>query len=103
MLRLLMRLMRFNPVADYNPRKTLIVTDTLSHSPLTSTCTVTDTHSEVACYAASVVEAIPASTSKMDEIKTATAADTELLSVTKLVKRGHIGKVPLAARAYDFR
>lgn len=47
-----------------------------------------------------MVEAIPASTSKMDEIKMATAADTELLSVMKLVKRGHIGKVPLAARAY---
>lgn len=89
--------MRFNPVADYDPGKTLIVTGTLSRSPLTSTCAVTDS---VACYAASVVEVIPASTSKMDEIRMATAADTELLSVMKLVKRGHIGKVPLAARAY---
>lgn len=82
--RLLMRLMRFNPIAECAPGKTLIVADTLSRSPLTSTCTETDTESEVTCYVASAMEAIPASKSKMDEIKMATAADTELLSVMKL-------------------
>uniref|UniRef100_A0A671U8K1 Gypsy retrotransposon integrase-like protein 1 n=1 Tax=Sparus aurata TaxID=8175 RepID=A0A671U8K1_SPAAU len=98
-----MRLMRFNPIAEYAPGKTLIVADTLSRSPLTSTCTETDTESEVTCYVASMMEAIPASKSKMDEIKMAIAADTELLSVMKLVKRGwpeHITKVPMDARAY---
>ena len=40
--RLLMRFMRFNSIAEYAPGKTLIVTDTLPRSPLTSTCTETE-------------------------------------------------------------
>ena len=101
--RLLMRLMRFNPVAEYAPGKTLVIADTLSRSPLASTCAETDTHSDVACYVDSVVEGIPASSSKMDEIRTATAADAELLSVVKLIKKGwpeHLSNVPMDAREY---
>lgn len=98
-----MRLMRFNPVAEYAPGKTLIVADTLSRSPLASTCVETDTHTDVACYVASVMEGIPASTSKMEEIRAATPTDTELQSVMKLIKRGwpeHTSKVPIDVRAY---
>ena len=36
----------------------------------------------------SVVEGIPASKSKMDEIRMAIAADAQLLSVVKLIKKG---------------
>lgn len=101
--RLLMRLMRFNPVAEYAPGKTLVIADTLSRSPLASMCAETDTHSEVACYVDSVIEGIPASKSKMDEIRMATAADAELLSVVKLIKKGwpeHLSNVPMDAREY---
>ncbi len=95
--------MRFNPLAEYAHGKTLIVADTLSRSPLASTCAETDVHSEVACYVASVVEGIPASTSKMDEIRRGTAADAQLQSVAKLIKTGwpeHLSGVPMDARVY---
>lgn len=101
--RLLMRLMRFNPVAEYAPGKTLVVADTLSRSPLSSTCTKMDTQSDVACYVASVVGAIPASQSKIDEMKIATASDANLQSVIKFIHAGwpeHISKVPVSIRAY---
>ncbi|KAK0156179.1 hypothetical protein N1851_000550 [Merluccius polli] len=102
-LRLLMRLMRFNPVAEYAPGKTLVVADTLSRSPLSSTCAETDTQSDVACYVAGVVGGIPASQSKMDVIKMATASDANLQSVIKFIHAGwpeHISKVPVSIREY---
>ncbi|XP_054874059.1 uncharacterized protein K02A2.6-like [Amphiprion ocellaris] len=101
--RLLMRLMRFNAVAEYAPGKTLLVADTLSRSPLTSSCSVSETDSEVTHYVDSVVSTIPASTSKMDEIRQATAQDTEMQSVKQLIKNGwpdHSQSVPADARAY---
>lgn len=101
--RLLMRLMRYKPVAVYVPGKTLLVADALSRSPQTYTKEETDTHSEVECYVASVVQSIPASPSKMESIKMATAADSELQSVIKFVRSGwpeHSGNVPPNVRAY---
>lgn len=101
--RLLMRLMRFNAVAEYAPGKTLLVADTLSRSPLTNSSNVSETDSEVTHYVDSVVSAIPASTSKMDEIRQATAQDAEMLSVKQLIKNGwpdHSQSVPADARAY---
>lgn len=60
-----------------------------------------DTHSEVECYVASVVQGIPASPSRMESIKMATAADNELQSVLKFVRSGwHTGNAPLNIRAY---
>ena len=101
--RLLMRLMRFNAVAEYAPGKTLLVADTLSRSPLTSSSSVSETDIEVAHYVESVVSTIPASTSKMDEIRQTTAQDTEMLSVKQMIKNGwpdHSQSVPADARAY---
>ncbi|KAK0145430.1 hypothetical protein N1851_015676 [Merluccius polli] len=98
-----MRLMRFNPVAEYAPGKTLVVADTLSRSPLFSMWVETDTQSDVACYVASVVGAIPASQSKLDEMKMATASDANLQSVIKFIHTGwpeHISRVPVSIRAY---
>ena len=43
--RLLMRLMRFSPVAEYAPGKTFIIADTLSRSPLPTTGAESDSHS----------------------------------------------------------
>lgn len=53
--RLLMRLMRFKPVAAYAPGKTLVVADTLSQSPLSHAGNGSDTHSEVKYYIAAVM------------------------------------------------
>ena len=49
------------------------------------------------------MEGIPASASKTDEIKMATAADAQLQSVAKLIKTGwpeHLSSVPLDAKEY---
>lgn len=101
--RLLMRLMRYKPVAEYVPGKTLLIADALSRSPQSYTKEVTDAHSEVECYVATVIQGIPASPSRMENIKMSTAADCELQSVIKLVRGGwpeYSGNVPLQVRAY---
>lgn len=98
-----MRLMRYKPEAVYVPGKTLIVADTLSRSPQSYTKEQLDTHSEVECYIATVVQGIPASTSRMDSIKAATASNTELQTVVKFIRNGwpeYRDKVPLNVRAY---
>ena len=62
-----------------------------------------DTQSDVACYVAGVVGGIPASESKMDMIKMATASDANLQSVIKFIHAGwpeHISKVPVSIREY---
>ncbi|KAL6476464.1 hypothetical protein MHYP_G00149630 [Metynnis hypsauchen] len=66
--RLLMRLMRFNPTAEYAPGKTLVIADTLSRSPCKDTQSDNDTHRDVECYVASVIEGIPATNQKIDSI-----------------------------------
>ena len=95
--------MRFNAVAEYAPGKTLLVADTLSRSPLASMSKANETESDVAYCVDSVVGAIPASTSKMDKIRKATAADVELQLVMQLIKNGwpdHPQTVPSNPRAY---
>lgn len=87
----------------YASGKTLVVADTLSRSPLASTHTDAEMQNDVACHVASVVGGIPASTNKMDEIRAATAADHELRSVARLIKKGwpeHLADVPVEARGY---
>lgn len=101
--RLLMRLMRYKPEAVYVPGKTLVVADALSRSPQPHTSEQTDTHSDVECYIATVVQGIPASPSRMESIKTATANDNELQTVIRFIKDGwpeYKDKVPLNVRAY---
>ncbi|KAL6483813.1 hypothetical protein MHYP_G00086850 [Metynnis hypsauchen] len=73
--RLLMRLMRFNPTAEYAPGKTLVIADTLSRSPCKDTQSDKNTHRDVECYVASVIEGIPATKQKIDSIRAATEAD----------------------------
>lgn len=100
--RLLMRLMRFKPIAEYAPGKTLVA-DTLSRAPQTSITEETTTHTDVDCYVASVLHGIPATPSRMDCIRAATAADGELQAVIKLIRAGwpqHISHIPVEAREY---
>lgn len=101
--RLLMRLMRFKPVAEYAPGKTLVVADTLSRSPLSHTENERDTHSDVECYIAAVIGNMPATTQRMDSIRAATAADEKLQTVVRHIRSGwpeHVSKVPCNIREY---
>ena len=101
--RLLMRLMRFKPTAEYAPGKTLTVADTLSRSPLQYVEREADTHSDVACYIAAIVDNMPATPHKLMAIKTATAADYNLQLVLQYVRSGwpeYIGNVPAVIKDY---
>ena len=48
--RLLMRLMRFNPKAEYLPGKELVLADTLSRNPLSNPPETSDTEEDVKAY-----------------------------------------------------
>lgn len=101
--RLLMRLMRFKPEAVYAPGKTLVVADTLSRSPVSQADNGRDTHSEVECYVAAVMDNVPASPQKMDSIRAATAADETLQTVIRYIRSGwpeHAHQVPSNIREY---
>ena len=101
--RLLMRLMRYKPLAEHVPGKTLVVADTLSRSPLTHTKEETDTQEDVACYVATVIQGIPASPKRMENIRKETAANSELQAVIKLIRTGwpeYSSSVPLNIRDY---
>lgn len=96
-------LMRFKPTAEYAPGKTLTVADTLSRSPRQCMAEVTDTHSDTACYIAAVVNNIPATPQRLENMKAATAADSNLQMVLKYVKSGwpdYVADVPVAIRDY---
>ena len=101
--RLLMRLMRFKPKAEYAPGKTLAVADTLSRSPLKGETEVTDTHSDFECYIAAVFENLPATPQKQQIISTATAADSNLQLVLQFIRSrwpAYVDKVPVTIRDY---
>lgn len=101
--RLLMRLMRFKPTAEYAPGRTLTVADTLSRSPLPHLDKESDTHSEVECFVAAVVESIPATPRKLEVIRAATKADGDLQMVLQYIKSGwpdYASDVPAAVREF---
>ena len=81
----------------------LVIAETLSCSPLPTTGTESDTHSEVECHVSSVVEGIPVSSGKLEEIKVATASNGNLQSVKRFIHTGwpeHISKLPASIREY---
>lgn len=102
--RLLMRLMKYNPTAEYVPGKTLTVADTLSRQPLP---VMQNEVSELTCDVSALEDAVhsawPVSPSKLERIKHETSADYELQVVKSLVLRGwpdHVSSVPVQAKAY---
>ncbi|XP_051816865.1 uncharacterized protein K02A2.6-like [Acanthochromis polyacanthus] len=92
--RLLMRLMRFNPVAEHMPGKTLVVADLLSRSPQTETGPGPTSPADIECYVAAVMSSIPASTRRMDSIRTETAADRQLQLVIRSSPHSSTGVSP---------
>ena len=95
--------MRFKPTAEYAPGKTVTVADTLSRSPLQCMTEVTDTHSDVECYIAAVVNNMPATPQRLENIRAATTADSNLQMLLRYVKSGwpdYVADVPLAIKDY---
>ena len=84
--RLLMRFLRFNAVAEYQPGKQLVVPDTLSRSPLTES--ESNTSEDVETYIDSVLDTKPMSDRRFDEIRTQTNSDPVLKSILNYVKYG---------------
>ncbi len=96
-------LMRFKPIAEYAPGKTLVVEDTLSRSLQIAINKETETHADVECYVDVVIQGIPTTSHKIDYIRNATTTDDELQAVIKLIRAGwpqHRSQVPVAAREY---
>jgi transposase InsO family protein len=88
--RLLMRMMRFNPVPKYVPGKDLIVADALSRQPLkvSDKVHVDDLVEEVAIYVDSVVSQWPATDAKLEQIRHATCDDLKLSMTMQFVAKG---------------
>ena len=85
--RLLMRLLRFNCIAEYTPGKTLIVADALSRS-CSITEDVSELVSEIELYVHMVEKTWPISDTKLKEIADETAKDATLCRVSQYVING---------------
>ena len=100
--RLLIRLMKFNPVAEYVPGKHLVVADALSRQPLVD-ISPGDLEAEVKAYVDSVEEDLRVRKPTIEQIKDKTKTDGELQSVLKYVQNGwpeHLKSVAVKATAY---
>ena len=73
---LLMRLMRFNAVAEYAPGKTLVVSDALSRSPQSDSSS--NTEEVIECQVQSVVQSLPMTPKRIKEIQTASQEDNDI-------------------------
>ncbi len=101
--RLLMRLMRFNPKAEYAPGKTLVMADLMSRSPQRDTEHSQASLADVEGYVAAVMSSVPASPKKMDSIRAETTADEQLQDVIRYIQGGwpeHIVQTHTSAREY---
>lgn len=88
--------MRFKPIADYVPGKTPAVAHILSRSPQNYSTEETETHADMQCYVAAVMQGIPATPHKMGRIRTAITTDSEPQAVIKLIRAGwpqHEGQI----------
>ena len=79
--RLLMRLMRFNPKAEYLPGKELVLADTLSRNPLSNPPETSDTEEDVKAYVDAAEMMRLVSMAKMESIKSAISNDPQLSHV----------------------
>ena len=80
--------MHFNPVVVYAPGKDLVIADTLSRSPLVQEKPDSDLEESVTAHVAAVEAMLPASTSKLAQIGTTTASDTQLQTVLRYIRNG---------------
>ena len=87
--RLLMRLMRFTPVAEYLPGEKMYVADVLSRHPVGKPGSSDEQLAEqVNCHVDEVMSTWPASDDKLDEIRNATKNDEVLTGVAQYTLHG---------------
>lgn len=102
--RLLLRMMRYNPVAQYVPGKQLVVADTLSRHPQsTISSVVSELVQEVEAYENAVSGAWPISPTKLESVKREREMDFELQMVRQYVTDGwprYAANVPQAIKSY---
>lgn len=74
--RLLMRLRKYNPIAEYVPGKLLLVSDALSRSPTEKAESTTE--KDVEMYIDTIIKTRSATDRKLKEIRNATSKDSKL-------------------------
>ncbi|XP_056142138.1 uncharacterized protein pogzb [Lampris incognitus] len=85
--RLLMRMMRFNPTAEYVPGKLLVVADTLSRHPRPAvTQEIAELISDIGALEEAVHTTWPISPTKLDMVKEQTEQDEELQMVKQMMQ-----------------
>lgn len=101
--RLLLRMMHYNPTAEYVPGKELVIVDTLSRHPQAAeTQEVAELASEIQGYEEAIQSAWPISPTKLDLIKQQTLLDVELQMVQHYMRTGwpkYAVKVPDKVKA----
>lgn len=83
----LIRMMRFNPVTNYAPGKTLVIADSLSRNPRPEIET-SDLEAEVAAYVATIEATRPASANKLERLRAATQTDNQLRAAIHHTRSG---------------
>ena len=99
--RLLMRLMRFNPVAVHVPGKDLVIADALSRHPQNHTTDEMELEENVQAYVDAIVESWPTSTPRLQTLRHETARDPELQKVSHYVMTGWPSKIPEDLQHYQ--
>lgn len=97
--RLLMRMMRYNPVAEHVPGKQLVVADCLSRCPIEDDAShaMEEVAQVVETYLEEILLSIPIGTNRMDQIRQETAKDTRLCRAIEYTLHGwpkYIHEVP---------
>ena len=101
--RLLMRLLRFNAIAEYVPGKNLIVADALSRAVKVQSTEISEISGEVNFYVQEVQRQWPASEEMLQQIATETTKDTGMSTALTLTLNGwpdYIKDVPEVAKPY---
>ncbi len=100
--RLLIRLMKFNPIAEYVPGKQLVVADALSRHPRAD-IPPGDLEAEVKAYVDSVEDDLRVRKPIIEQIKDKTGMDGELQRILRYIRNGwpgYLKSVPSNVSAY---
>lgn len=100
--RLLIRLMKFNPISEYVPGKHLVVADALSRHPMAD-IPPGDLEAEVKAYVDSVEDDLRVRKPIIEQIKHKTGMDGELQHVLRYIRNGwpeYLKSVPSNLSAY---
>ena len=97
-----LRLLKYNYRIIHVPGKQLIIADTLSRAPREGT-DGGDLQTETAAYVNSILEALPATERRLEEIRLMTEQDPILQQVVQMVKSGwpaYIGETPWSVQPF---